>query len=703
MIGDQRIGRAWCRALASAVVLAFGIGEASGQVPQPVPYFNNFETSVSAGWSLAKFTSTTQLSRFLGDFGLNGSTQDETTLTLTTAAGKSYTLIFDLYGLRTPDGSNTTYGPDYFNVLIDGVTVFRETVGTSTYSYPLGTDASGSLGVGSNDCVFRAVTVTFVPASGTCKIRFLGGFNQARTDEAWGIDNVRVVESTDAQQHAPKFGDVSKSKTFQLTATSVATDAAGVSWADVNNDGYMDAILTGRTAREMIYSPSTKKFTATGLVASGYFYRQAAAGDIDNDGDTDFFGMSSDTAKVCLLGQGTGTFVNAGTLGFTAPTTVENAAFADVDGDGWLDVLMFAGNGNALARNGGASRWPGVVGYAGSGVAAVPFVQPLANSTMPAGLNSPGSAGDGVYVASADVNDDGIPDFWYGLGGGRLFVSSPSGYVVTPGITGDVSNTNKVGAAFGDFDNDGKVDLFVPSYTVGTRGSLYRGLGNGSFVDVSAASGITGTGGQRSCCWGDYDNDGDLDLYIVGVGAVGNSLYRNDGGGMFTLVDERSRAATVDCMDACFCDYDNDGDLDLALSVNNASSILYENAMNVLSPTKRFLKVRFVGKGDGATNVQGVGQRILLLDSTGKVIARRDLGGARGIGTEPVIAHFGGVDPSKKYYVKVFCKGRGYTTAVVPSAATTKIGANTFSQMLTITEADLKPPLRITSWTEEGD
>jgi hypothetical protein len=154
-------------------------------------------------------------------------------------------------------------------------------------------------------------------------------------------------------------------------------------------------------------------------------------------------------------------------------------------------------------------------------------------------------------------------------------------------------------------------------------------------------------------------------------------------------------------MDACFGDYDNDGDLDLAVSVNNRNSTLYDNAMNVLSPTKRYLKVRFVGKGAGATNQQGVGQRVLLLDSTGKVIARRDLGGARGIGTEPVIAHFGGVDPTKKYFVKVFSKGKGYTTVVTPGTVTTKIGANTFSQMLTITEADLKPPLRITSWTED--
>jgi hypothetical protein len=124
--------------------------------------------------------------------------------------------------------------------------------------------------------------------------------------------------------------------------------------------------------------------------------------------------------------------------------------------------------------------------------------------------------------------------------------------------------------------------------------------------------------------------------------------------------------------------------------------------MDTLSSTKNFLKVRFIGSGGGATNVQGVGQRLLLLDSTGKIIARRDLGSARGIGTEPVIAHFGGVDPAQKYFVRVYSKGKAYTTAVTPNAVSTKIGSNTFQQMLTITEAALKPPLRITSWTEDA-
>ncbi|MDX2117310.1 MAG: VCBS repeat-containing protein [Planctomycetota bacterium] len=696
-------------ALAIAMVVA---GRARAQTPQPVPYFNDFETSVTAGWNSTRLTSTPQLTRFMGDFGLSGTTQQSVTLRLSLVAGQSYTLLFDFYALRTNDASHPSWGPDYFNVLIDGINVFKETFDNQAYidsgygtsmegTYFAAADQWGNLGISSTDNVFRKVAITFVPSGATCNIRFLGGFTEAISNEAWGIDNVRVVESKDAAQYAPKFADVSKARKFQIKATTNAANAAGVNWADVNNDGYLDGLLTGTAARQFVYNPATRLFTAATIIP-GTFYRQAAVGDLDNDGDSDFFAMSSDTAEVGALGQGNATFVASGAMGFTAPSTDESAVAADVNADGWLDLLMFAGNGNYLATNGGATRWPGTLGFGGSGTAAVPYVAPFANPTLPAGLNGVGNVGDGVYVASADVNDDGVPDFWYGFGGGRLFVSSPSGYTASTAIATDVSNTNKVGAAFGDFDNDGKVDLFVPTFTTGQTGKLYRGLGNGSFTDVSLASGITDTSGQRSCCWGDYDNDGDLDLYIVTRSGVGNCLYRNNANGTFTLVDERCRAVGVDCLDACFADYDNDGDLDLAISVNNANSKLFGNFMDTLSATKNFLKVRFVGSGGGATNVQGVGQRLLLLDSTGKIIARRDLGGARGIGTEPVIAHFGGVDPTQKYFVRVYSKGKAYTTAVTPGTVSTKIGSTTFQQMLTITEATLKPPLRITSWTEDG-
>lgn len=131
-------------------------------------------------------------------------------------------------------------------------------------------------------------------------------------------------------------------------------------------------------------------------------------------------------------------------------------------------------------------------------------------------------------------------------------------------------------AAF-DFDNDGLLDLYfvngaaIPSLEKrdsSFHNRLFRNLGNGRFSDVTAKSGLEGSGYGMGVAAGDYDNDGDEDLYVAGVNR--NHLFRNDGGGVFTDVTEKSGATGVHpamgkrfAIGAGWFDYDNDGDLDL--------------------------------------------------------------------------------------------------------------------------------------------
>jgi len=124
-------------------------------------------------------------------------------------------------------------------------------------------------------------------------------------------------------------------------------------------------------------------------------------------------------------------------------------------------------------------------------------------------------------------------------------------------------------AAAGDFDGDGWIDLFV----VDRRhpGILYRNLGDGTFADVTAESGLTlpATGGNGPA-WGDVDNDGDLDLYLTTNGAdqYRFHLFINDGNGRFTE-EARERGAAVETehahygFSATFADFDHDGYLDI--------------------------------------------------------------------------------------------------------------------------------------------
>ena len=129
------------------------------------------------------------------------------------------------------------------------------------------------------------------------------------------------------------------------------------------------------------------------------------------------------------------------------------------------------------------------------------------------------------------------------------------------------------GLAWGDYDNDGDPDLFlvnfygsilepIPDNAEKGRPALYRNEGNGRFTDVSKIAGLDKASFGLSAAWGDYDNDGDLDLYITNYGP--NMLYRNNGDGTFT--DVTAQAGVGDSGFSAGCgwgDYDNDGHIDL--------------------------------------------------------------------------------------------------------------------------------------------
>ncbi len=140
---------------------------------------------------------------------------------------------------------------------------------------------------------------------------------------------------------------------------------------------------------------------------------------------------------------------------------------------------------------------------------------------------------------------------------------------------GIARNAPTYDAAIGDFDGDGRPDLYVGNH--GTGAVLLRNLGDGRFADVRAEAGIEAGGDQHGTAWTDYDNDGRLDLVIAlgagrGLGTKVNRLYHNEGGGRFVdrgavsgVADPHGRSRSL----ASF-DFDRDGWLDL-LFVNYAS------------------------------------------------------------------------------------------------------------------------------------
>ena len=131
------------------------------------------------------------------------------------------------------------------------------------------------------------------------------------------------------------------------------------------------------------------------------------------------------------------------------------------------------------------------------------------------------------------------------------------------------------GATFGDYDQDGDLDL----YTARTNGpdAYYQNQGDGTFVDRAAAVGIKNPGFGVATVSGDYDNDGDLDIFVSVRQGV-NLFYRNDGRGQFQEV-----AAEVGLVNlfkgqaAALVDFDNDGNLDVFPVADDTATALFRN------------------------------------------------------------------------------------------------------------------------------
>ncbi len=311
--------------------------------------------------------------------------------------------------------------------------------------------------------------------------------------------------------------------------------------------------------------------------------------DFNGDHRPDLFATSLDVDRGAslFLNRGDGTFEDrSGRAGLDDQVYALNVRAADYDNDGDLDVLLLRGAWEWPAR-------PSLLSNRGDGT--------FEDVTARAGLMEPIQS---EAAAWGDYDNDGKLDLYVcgeflAPGGteppkapgdprnrGRLYRNRGDGTFEDVAAAAGVTNERcSKGAAWGDYDGDGRLDLFVSN--MGQECRLYHNEGGGKFVDVAPKLGVTGTSMSFSCWFWDYDNDGRPDIYVndyrarvpeviasaLGMKLAGSSrprLYRNAGPGKFVDVSvEVGLDRAIAVMGSNFGDLDNDGYLDLYLGTGD--------------------------------------------------------------------------------------------------------------------------------------
>jgi hypothetical protein len=415
----------------------------------------------------------------------------------------------------------------------------------------------------------------------------------------------------------------------------------GVAWADFNNDGRLDVFIAseGLAGSRLMRNTETGFVDVTAQTAKntlGGRGRQAAWADYNGDGLPDLLLTS---------GQGIVLFTNQGPPGFTFKddsALIPPQHGYDSEGAGWIDCNN-DGKPDVFVANG---RY-GILVFENGGTPGKPAFRDV-SAQVGLGPNGFG-AGFGDYCTLGDYNGDGRTDFLYNLYTGIVGRNVGARFEKDDkaGINYLCTSTRKLGTAFGDYDNDGHMDIFVPQ-----RGAskLYHNKGDGTFEDVAKKAGLIEATDMDavSAAWGDINNDGFLDLF-VGCEGSGNHIFLNNGDGTFRdatakfgLAGDSGRARGV-----TFVDFDDDGDLDLYVHNFQSPDYFYENNL-ITTDNHNFVKVKFAPKGRCP-----IGATIRLFSADGKPRGVREIFGGQGFGgQEPPIAHFGAAPGRYKVVVR---------------------------------------------------
>ncbi len=467
--------------------------------------------------------------------------------------------------------------------------------------------------------------------------------------------------SASVYKPASRAGGAPSLPRFPDVAAAVGVDrisgAGGTILDDFDNDGFNDIVISSVDACESLklfhnngdgsFSDQTDKAGLSNQIGG----INCIQTDFNNDGWLDIFvmrgGWEFPMRNSLLKNNGDGTFADvteaSGLL--SGEHRTHSAAWADFDNDGWLDVFVaHEETPSQLFRNRGNGKFEDVTRKAGVGRTAF----------------SKGSTW-------GDYDNDGFPDLYVSNYGGENFLYHNNGDGTFEEIAARLGVTKPLMSFptwFFDYDNDGWLDLFVasfvPSVTEVARGflglppqaetmKLYHNNGKGGFEDVTAAVGLAKVVPTMGANFGDFDNDGFLDVYL-GTGApsyaalMPNFAFRNLGGKSFADVTAAMGTGHLQKGHGVgFGDMDNDGDQDLYVNVGGFIPGDKYNKALFANPTGKsnWISIKLVGTKSNRAAI-GAKIKLTLTDATGKRSLRyREVSSGGSFGASPLTQHFG--------------------------------------------------------------
>lgn len=475
---------------------------------------------------------------------------------------------------------------------------------------------------------------------------FEGTVLDGATNSTLTLENVQADEGGEYALVVDLWGVATRYTGFSLAVDPTFTkitagpvvndggDSVGGAWGDYDADGWLDLFVANASEEQnfLYHNNGDGTFTritsgdiATdrNITVAGYW------ADSDNDGLLDLFAANWWNEDDCMYrGTRNGAFTKVVGLDPVIDGLMSNGgAWGDYDNDGNVDLFVPRGMGqqNSLYRGLGDGSFQRIV----SGAV---VTDTLANSLTGVWGDYDNDRDLDLFVTSEKSNS-----VLYRNAGGGLFVRLTSGVVV--------SDEGCSGAAWADCDNDGDLDIGV----TGNKGAwIYRNDGHGGFssvaLTVSASTPIWG-----GVAWGDYDNDGWLDLF-VGNRDGNCCLFRNGGDGVFTIITTGSPVREdAGAWSACWGDYDNDGFLDLFVPKRKGQgNSFYRNSGNV----NKWLKVKLVGT---LSNRLGIGARVYAKADLGgqRITQMREVSSQGNFSQSAVDACFGLLDAASVVLLRV--------------------------------------------------